>query len=82
VDAAAILANAAAFKGVRVLSTPLPLAQFTTRIAYGARQLPRVAWYAGHSLVMRRLADMVREREGEPRKRHASRSSLLIPLVL
>jgi len=42
-----------------------PLAQFTTRIAYGARQLPRVAWYAGHSLVMRRLADMVREREGD-----------------
>jgi ubiquinone/menaquinone biosynthesis C-methylase UbiE len=26
--------------------------------------LPRVAWYVGHSLVMRRLADMVREREG------------------
>ena len=41
-----------------------PLAHFTTRIAYGARQLPRVAWYVGHSLVMRRLADMVREREG------------------
>ena len=42
-----------------------PLAQFTTRIAYGARQLPRVAWYMGHSLVMRRLADMVRERVGD-----------------
>jgi len=45
-----------------------PLAQFTTRIAYGARQLPRVAWYMGHSLVMRRLANMVREREGESRR--------------
>jgi len=42
-----------------------PLAHFTTRIAYGARQLPRVAWYVGHSLVMRRLADMVRGREGD-----------------
>src|SRR6266480_4530068 len=42
-----------------------PLAQFTMRIAYGTRQLPRVAWYVGHSLVMRRLADMVREREGD-----------------
>jgi hypothetical protein len=42
-----------------------PASRLTTRLAYGARQLPRVAWYVGHSLVMRRLAEIGREREGE-----------------
>jgi ubiquinone/menaquinone biosynthesis C-methylase UbiE len=41
-----------------------PVAQLATRVAYGARQLPRVAWYVGHSLVMRRLSNAAREREG------------------
>lgn len=35
-----------------------PIARFATRIAYGAGQLPRVAWYHGHGLVMRRLSEM------------------------
>jgi len=30
-------------------------ARFPTRLAYGAGQLPRVAWYHGHGVVMRRL---------------------------
>jgi ubiquinone/menaquinone biosynthesis C-methylase UbiE len=42
-----------------------PVSQFATRIAYGARQLPRVAWYIGHGLVMRRLSQSVRERAGQ-----------------
>jgi ubiquinone/menaquinone biosynthesis C-methylase UbiE len=42
-----------------------PASLFATRFAYGARQLPRVAWYVGHSLVMRRLSEAAREREGE-----------------
>ena len=42
-----------------------PISRITTRLAYGARQLPRVAWYVGHSLVLRRLAETVRQREGE-----------------
>ncbi len=42
-----------------------PASQFATRVAYGARQLPRVAWYIGHGMVMRRLSTSVREREGE-----------------
>ena len=42
-----------------------PVSQFATRIAYGARQLPRVAWYIGHGVVMRRLSQTVRERAGE-----------------
>ena len=42
-----------------------PVSQFATRLAYGARQLPRVAWYIGHGLVMRRLSQTVRERAGQ-----------------
>jgi ubiquinone/menaquinone biosynthesis C-methylase UbiE len=42
-----------------------PVSQFATRIAYGARQLPRVAWYIGHGMVMRRLSQTVRERAGQ-----------------
>src|SRR5258707_6929496 len=39
--------------------------QFATRMAYGARQLPRVAWYIGHGMVMRRLRRTVREHAGQ-----------------
>ena len=34
-------------------------ARFATRLAYGASQLPRFAWYLGHGMVMRQLAEMV-----------------------
>jgi ubiquinone/menaquinone biosynthesis C-methylase UbiE len=40
-----------------------PVSRLTTRLAYGARQLPRVAWYVGHGLVMKRLSETVRKRE-------------------
>jgi ubiquinone/menaquinone biosynthesis C-methylase UbiE len=43
-----------------------PLARFATRLAYGATQLPRVAWYIGHDTLMRRLSQAHRrERRGE-----------------
>jgi ubiquinone/menaquinone biosynthesis C-methylase UbiE len=42
-----------------------PVSQIATRFAYGARQLPRVAWYFGHSMVMRRLSNSARKRAGE-----------------
>ncbi|TMJ99936.1 MAG: hypothetical protein E6G74_14045, partial [Alphaproteobacteria bacterium] len=42
-----------------------PVSQFATRMAYGARQVPRVVWYIGHGMVMRRLRQAVRERAGE-----------------
>jgi ubiquinone/menaquinone biosynthesis C-methylase UbiE len=42
-----------------------PASLFATRFAYGARQLPRVAWYVGHSLAVRRLAETTRRREGQ-----------------
>ena len=41
-----------------------PASRFTTRIAYGARQLPRVAWYVGHGMLMRRLSEEARRRDG------------------
>jgi ubiquinone/menaquinone biosynthesis C-methylase UbiE len=42
-----------------------PLSRLATRVAYASRQLPRMAWYAGHLYVMRRLAEQVRQQEGE-----------------
>ena len=42
---------------------PYQFAQAVTRATYGVRQLPRVAWYIGHSLVLRELADTVRQSE-------------------
>ena len=39
-----------------------PLTRFTTRLSYGATQAPRVAWYVGHSLLMRRLSAQARRR--------------------
>jgi hypothetical protein len=37
-----------------------PLSRIAMRVAYGASQLPRVAWYVGHGLAMRRLAKAAR----------------------
>ena len=42
-----------------------PLSRLATRVAYGARQLPRFAWFVGHSVVMRRLAEAARRDGGE-----------------
>ena len=38
--------------------------RFGTRLAYAASQLPRLAWYAGHEAVLRRLAARARRRPG------------------
>src|SRR5258708_12208366 len=42
-----------------------PLSRLATRAAYGASQLPRIAWYIGHSLAVRRLSEAVRRRDGK-----------------
>ena len=55
-----------------------PVSRFATRIAYGARQLPRVAWYVGHGEVMRRLSTEVRRRAGKT-TRVAIRNSQSVP---
>ena len=49
-----------------------PVSRFATRVAYGASQLPRVAWYVGHSVVMRQLSDAARRRAGESARPRAS----------
>ena len=49
---------------------PSHFVQAVTRAAYGIRQLPRVAWYIGHSLVLRELADTVRQSEKSKARRH------------
>ena len=41
-----------------------PLSRTAMRVAYGASQLPRIAWYVGHGLIMRRLAEEARRRDG------------------
>ena len=41
------------------------LSAIAVRLAYGATQLPRVAWYVGHGLAMRRLAEAARQRDGK-----------------
>ena len=47
-----------------------PLAQGVTRAAYGVRQLSRVAWYIGHSLMLRELANSVQQSEKSKTRRH------------
>jgi ubiquinone/menaquinone biosynthesis C-methylase UbiE len=42
-----------------------PHSLFAWRIAYLASQLPRVAWYAGHEMVLRQLAADARRRSGK-----------------
>src|SRR6516165_11122359 len=41
-----------------------PVSTVVTRFAYGMSQLPRVAWYLGHGLVLRRLSEAARWKEG------------------
>jgi hypothetical protein len=40
-----------------------PLFRVSTRLAYGASQLPRIAWYVGH-LAVRRLSETAQRRDG------------------
>jgi hypothetical protein len=45
------------------MSMSNPLSRLATRVAYGASQLPRVAWYVGHSIAVRRLSEAARRRD-------------------
>src|SRR6185437_1864501 len=42
-----------------------PIFRLATRAAYGASQLPRVAWYIAHSLAVRRLSEATRRQDGK-----------------
>jgi ubiquinone/menaquinone biosynthesis C-methylase UbiE len=55
-----------------------PFARIALRAAYGARQLPRIAWYIGHGLAMRRLADAARPRDGKT-ARHRAHTEAAVP---
>ena len=57
---------------------PFRLSRAATQAAYGISQLPRVAWYVGHSLLLRELADATRERE-EPKARRRTHSNSSVP---
>ena len=46
-----------------------PAASLITRVAYGVTQLPRVAWYVGHGLLLRRLSEAARRRDGAKARR-------------
>jgi hypothetical protein len=41
-----------------------PASSLVTQVAYCVSQLPRVAWYVGHGLVLRRLSEAARRRDG------------------
>jgi ubiquinone/menaquinone biosynthesis C-methylase UbiE len=45
------------------------LSKLAVRAAYGATQLPRIAWYLGHSLAMRRLSAEVQRQQPSARPR-------------
>src|SRR5262252_9240684 len=46
-----------------------------TRVAYGVSQLPRVAWYLGHGLALRRLAEAARRDNGAKARRRIHTSA-------
>jgi ubiquinone/menaquinone biosynthesis C-methylase UbiE len=48
--------------------THRPIDRLARGFAYGASQLPRIAWYLGHGLVVRRLSEEARRKEGIQRR--------------
>jgi ubiquinone/menaquinone biosynthesis C-methylase UbiE len=56
---------------------PSPLARTATRMAYGITQLPRVAWYVGHSLLLRELAQAVQQQERSRARRRVGNGAPL-----
>jgi ubiquinone/menaquinone biosynthesis C-methylase UbiE len=42
-----------------------PFSDAITRIAYGVRQLPRIAWFVGHGLALRQLSNAARQADAE-----------------
>ena len=54
------------------------LPRIVTRAAYAASQLPRIAWYIGHGLALRRLSREVQQRDGV-RARARAHTDLPVP---
>jgi ubiquinone/menaquinone biosynthesis C-methylase UbiE len=57
---------------------PDPLTRTATQMAYGIGQLPRLAWFVGHSLLLRELADGARQSE-QPTNRRRVRTDKPVP---
>ena len=55
-----------------------PLSRVTTRFTYGASQLPRIAWYVGHGLAVRRLSETATRRDNN-KARPRARTNLPVP---
>ncbi len=55
-----------------------PLSRVATRVAYGASQLPRIAWYVGHSLAVRRLSETAQRRDSK-KARPPAHTDLPVP---
>jgi hypothetical protein len=49
------------------------LSRYATHVAYGATQAPRVAWYLGHSLLLRELAENSQKRGATTQTPHPRR---------
>src|SRR5215472_1939914 len=69
------LASSRAF-GLPEMAAPEP--SIITRVAYGVSQLPRVVWYLGHGLALRRLAEAARRNNGVKARRRV-RTSAPVP---
>ena len=52
-----------------------PQSSIITRVAYGVSQLPRLAWYLGHGLALRRLAEAARRNNGAKARRRVHTSA-------
>jgi ubiquinone/menaquinone biosynthesis C-methylase UbiE len=50
----------------------IPLSRIATRLAYGASQLPRIAWYVGHGLALQQLSNAAQQQENRPPRRSAN----------
>jgi hypothetical protein len=57
------------YDGFGIIQMPSEISRAVTKLAYGVTQLPRVAWYIGHSLVLRELADTLRQSEKSKARR-------------
>ena len=55
-----------------------PEPSIITRVAYGVSQLPRVVWYLGHGMALRRLAEAAPRNNG-PKPRPRVRTSAPVP---
>ena len=71
------LASSRTFGPVPEMAAPEP--SIITRVAYGVSQLPRVVWYLGHGLALRRLAEAARRDDNGAKARRRVRTSAPVP---